>query len=185
MQAHPKNKNPAVAGALALVGGPIGFLYVGWRYSLTAAVVFVGLIFVFAFLLPVPSWLIYVTLPVFAFMAHRTCVRLNALADQGQDRGARASNTLPVAIFAMTSMLPLLAGVLSGVMGVATAVPALMGGDVSGGLFMLLLVTPIFVLVNFVGFVLVATLINRAVVKFAPGAPTHVFPPVLALGEKT
>jgi hypothetical protein len=30
------NKNPTTAGVLALVGGPLGFLYVGWRYGVTA-----------------------------------------------------------------------------------------------------------------------------------------------------
>ena len=148
MQANPKTKNPRVAGGLALVTGPLGFLYIGWRYTLAATVVFLSIIMVFA-LLPVPFWLKYVNLPLFAFMAHRICQKLNRLVDRELHRDALASNTLPVAVFAMTSMLPLLAGVHS----------AFMGGDVGRGLFMLLLVTPIFVAVIFVGFALIATLI--------------------------
>ncbi len=58
------NKNPAMAGALALIGGPLGFLYVGWRYGVAATGLFAGVIFVVAFLLPVPSWLVFVNLPV-------------------------------------------------------------------------------------------------------------------------
>ena len=182
MQANPKTKNPRVAGGLALVTGPLGFLYIGWRYALAATVVFLSIIMVFA-LLPVPFWLKYVNLPLFAFMAHRICQKLNRLVDRELHRDALASNTLPVAVFAMTSMLPLLAGVHSAVMGVTTAVSPFMGGDVGRGLFMLLLVTPIFVGVNFVGFALIATLIDRVVLRSDPAAATHIFPPAITLGE--
>ena len=75
-----------------------------------------------------------------------TCETLNGLVDKEQHRSALASNTLPVAVFAMTSALPLLAGV----MGVTTAFSRLMGGDVGGALFMALLVTPLLAVVNFV-----------------------------------
>ena len=182
MQANPKTKNPRVAGGLALVTGPIGFLYIGWRYALAATVVFLSIIMVFA-LLPVPFWLKYVNLPLFAFMAHRICQKLNRLVDRELHRDALASNTLPVAVFAMTSMLPLLAGVHSAVMGVTTAVSPFMGGDVGRGLFMLSLVTPIFVAVNFVGFALIATLIDRVVLRSDPAAARHIFPPAITLGE--
>ena len=182
MQANPKTKNPRVAGGLALVTGPIGFLYIGWRYALVATVVFLSIIMVFA-VLPVPFWLKYVNLPLFAFMAHRICQKLNRLVDRELHRDALASNTLPVAVFTMTSMLPLLAGVHSAVMGVTTAVSPFMGGDVGRGLFMLLLVTPIFVAVNFVGFALIATLIDRVVLRSDPAAARHIFPPAITLGE--
>ena len=185
MQANPKTKNPRVAGGLALVGGPLGFLYVGWRYALAATVVFLSIIMVFAFLLPVPSWLKYVNLPVFAFMAHRICHKLNRLVDRELHRDVLDSNTWPIAVFAMTSMLPLLAGVHSAVMGVTTAVSPFMAGDIGRGMFMLLLVTPLFVVVNFVGFVLIATLIDRAVMRLAPAARRHIFPPVMSFGEET
>ena len=179
-----KRKNARLAGALALVGGPLGFLYVGWRYALTATVVFLSFLAVFAFLLFVPPWLKYVNLPFFAFMAYSICEKLNDLVDRGHHRGLLESKTFPVAIFAMTSMLPLLAGFDSAVLGVATAVPQLFNGDVSGGLFMLLAVTPLFAAANFVGFVLVATLIDRLVMKRAPTAPRFIFPPAVALGQK-
>ena len=129
MQANPKTKNPRVAGGLALVTGPIGFLYIGWRYALAATVVFLSIIMVFA-LLPVPFWLKYVNLPAFAFMAYRICERLNGLVDRGQHRAVLDADTWPVAAFAMTSMLPLLAAFDSAVFGVATAIPRLIGGDV-------------------------------------------------------
>ena len=79
------------------------------------------------------------------------------------------SQTLPVAVFAMSSMLPLLAAFDSAVYGVAIAVPRLMEGDVGGGLLMLLLVTPLFAVLNFAFFVVIATGIDRVVLNLAPG----------------
>ena len=100
MQANSNKKNPRVAGVLALVGGPVGFLYVGWRYALAATVVFLSFMLIFAFLLFAPPWLKYVNLPAFAFMAYRICERLNGLADRGQDRAVLDADTWPVAAFA-------------------------------------------------------------------------------------
>ena len=185
MQADSKSKNPAVAGVLALVGGPLGFLYVGWRYALAATVVFLGFILFFSVLLLVPSWFKYVNLPVFGFMAYGICKKLNGLLGRGQQRRALASNTMPVAVFAMTSMLPLLAGFDTAVLGVATAIPQLIRGDVGGGLLMLLLVTPLFVVLNFVFFVVIATGIDRVVTRLVPAAPTYIFPPAIAVRKET
>ena len=179
------SKDPKVAGALALVGGPLGFLYVGWPFALAATVVFLGFILFFSFLLLVPSWFNFVNLPAFAFMAYKICEKLNGLADRGQHRGALLSNTLPVAVFAMTSMLPLLAGFDTAVLGIATAITQLMRGDVGGGLLMLLLVTPLFVALSFVFFVVIATGIDRVVTRLVPAAPRYIFPPLIALGEGT
>ncbi len=184
MAEYQKKKNPRTAGALALVAGPVGFLYVGWRYALAATVVFLSLIVVFTYLLPVPSWLKYVNLPVFAYMAHRICATHNRIAVGGPNRETLASRTLPVAVFSMTSMLPLLAGANAAVMGLTAAFSPFLDGEVGRGLFMLLLVTPLLILVTFVGFVLIATLIDRAVLKWDPGAPRYIFPPVMTVGEK-
>ena len=183
MQADSNKKNPVVAGALALVGGPLGFLYVGWPYALAATGVFLGLIAIFAFLFFVPPWLKFVNLPFFAFMAYAICDRLNGLAEQGQHRGAAVSQTLPVAVFAMSSMLPLLAAFDSAVYGVAIAVPRLMEGDVGGGLLMLLLVTPLFAVLNFAFFVVIATGIDRVVLNLAPAAPTYIFRSAITVGD--
>ena len=100
---------------------PLAFCTSGWRYGLAAIVVFPSVSLVVAFLLPVPSWLLFVNLPVLAVINYRICEKLNNLVDEGQHRGAVASKTLPVAVFAMTSSLPLLAAVNSAVMGVTTA----------------------------------------------------------------
>jgi hypothetical protein len=183
MQADAKEKNPAVAGVLALVAGPLGFLYIGWRYALAATVVFLSFLLVFAILLFAPPWFKYVNLPAFAFMAYRICERLNGLVDRGQHRAALEADTWPVAVFAMTSMLPRLAAFDSAVFGVATAIPRLINGDIGGSLLMLLLVTPLFVVVNFVFFVVIATGIDRVVMNSVPAAPRYIFPPAIALGK--
>ena len=83
----------------------------------------------------------------------------------------------------MTSSLPLLAGVNSAVMGVTTAVPQFMNGAFGSGLFTLLLVTPVFVVANFVLGVLVAAGIDQGVLRVAPTAPRHIFPPAISVGQ--
>ena len=178
-----KQKDPKVAGALAFVAGPLGFLYVGWRYAVAGTVVFVGVIGASVFLLPMPSWLVVVNLPVFAFLAYRTCETINGFSDQAQYRSAVASNTLPVAVFAMTSALPLLASVNAGVMGISTAFSQFSGGDIGSALFMALLVTPLFVVVNFVLGAVVAAGIDHGVLRLAPAAPRHIFPPAINVGQ--
>ena len=185
MQADSKRKDPKVAGVLALVAGPLGFLYVGWRYAVAAIVVFVSVIGVSAFLLPIPSWLIYVNLPVLAFLAYRTCETLNDFVDKGQHRSVLQYDTLPVAIFAMTSALPLLAAVNAGAMGVTTAFSRFAGGDIGAALFMVSLVTPLLVVVNFVLGALIAAGIDHGVLRVAPAAPRHIFPPVISVGGET
>jgi hypothetical protein len=182
MSAEHKRKEPRVASALVFVAGPLGFLYVGWAYAVAATVVFLSF-WVLASLLPVPAWLIYVNLPLFSFIAYRICETINSLYEQGQHRNALASNTLPVAAFAMTSSLPLLAAVNSGVMGVNTAVSLYLGGNVGDALFMALAVTPIFTVVNFIFFVVIAAGIDRYVLMKAPMAPRHIFPPAITVGE--
>ena len=83
----------------------------------------------------------------------------------------------------MTSALPLLAAVNAGVMGVTTAFSRLMGGDVGGALFMALLVTPLLAVVNFVLGALIAAGIDHGVLRVAPAAPRHIFPPAISVGE--
>ena len=182
MGAVLNKKDPKVAGALAFVAGPLGFLYVGWRYAVAAIAVFVSVIGLSVFLLPIPSWLMYVNLPVFAFLAYRTCETINGFSEAGQHRSAVASNTLPVAVFAMTSALPLLGAVNAGVFGITTAFSQFTGGNLQGALIMALLITPLFVAVNFVLGAIVAAGIDHGVLRVAPAAPRHIFPPAIKVG---
>lgn len=68
-------------------------------------------------------------------------------------------------------------------MGVTTATSFLMGGVLGSGLMTLLLVTPIFVVVNFVLGVWIAAGIDHAVLRVAPATPRHIFPSAIMLGE--
>ncbi|MCH7890311.1 MAG: hypothetical protein IH921_02290 [Gemmatimonadetes bacterium] len=83
----------------------------------------------------------------------------------------------------MTSSLPLLAGVNAAVMGASTAVSQYAGGAFGGALFTLLLITPIFVVVNFILGVAIAAGIDHGVLRMAPAAPRHIFPPAISVGE--
>jgi hypothetical protein len=47
---------------------------------------------------------------------------------------------------------------------------------------MLLVVTPLFVALSFVFFVVIVTRIDRVVTKFEPAAPRYIFPPLMAIG---
>lgn len=84
MPADHEQKDPTVAGGLALATGPFGFLYLRWRYGLAAIVVFPSVILVVTFLLPIPSWLMFVNLPVLAVIGYRICEKLTSLVDEGQ-----------------------------------------------------------------------------------------------------
>jgi len=185
MQVDAKLKNARMAAGLALATGPLGFLYIGWRYALTAAAVFLSLLLVLSYLLLVPTWFKFVNLPAFAFIAYRTCAMLNELVEEEHHRGMADSQTWPAAIFAMTSMLPLLAAFNSAILGATTAVPQFIRGDFGSGLFMLFAVTPLFAIANFVGFFLIATLIDRMVTTRVRAAPTYIFPPAVALGDRS
>ena len=48
-----------------------------------------------------------------------------------------------------------------------------------------MLVTPLFVALSFVFFVVIATGIDRVVTKLVPAAPRYIFPPLINLGEGT
>ena len=179
MQTDSGKKDPKRAGYLGLVAGPFGFLYLGWRYALAGIVVF-GVVFgVSVLLLNLPVWLIFANLPVFAFLANQTCQTLNRLVDSGRNRSAWASETLPVAVFAMTRMLPLNAAVTAGALAVTNAFSQFSSGHLGGALFTIVLVTPIFMAASFLVGAMLAAGIDYGVLRWDPNAAKHIFPPLL------
>jgi hypothetical protein len=58
-----------------------------------------------------------------------------------------------------------------------------MGGSVGSALITLFVLTPLFLVVNFVLGVILAAGIDHWVSSKAPGAPRHIFPPAIAVGE--
>ncbi len=174
-QAFPKKKHPAIAAILALVLGPLGYFYIGWRYALTAAIVFVIFVVIFSFLLFVPPWLKYVNLPVLAFMAVGICQIHNTIID-AEHPDAFAFHTIPVAVFAMTTLLPVLAAVDTAAIGIFIAVQRMIDDETGKGLLILFLATPFLTLVHLFAFSLIASGIDWLVLHFAPNAPTNIFP---------
>ena len=121
-------------------------------------------------------------MPVFAFVAVGVCRRLNELIDRGDAR-ALAFNTFPVAVFAMTTLLPLLVLVDSAAIGLLSAIEQFTGGQVGRGLLLLFLGIPVVTFVNYLISSLIAAGIDRIVLILVPGAPMDIFPPTLSRKE--
>lgn len=149
--AQTSRKNPFVAAALSFIFGPVGYLYVGWRY----AVLGLGVLAIFATVLalinfPVPAWMKYVILAVFAQKAYAFVSIRNELIDTGSTE-VSALDTFPVAAMAMSDLLVGVGMVYAGVIGLYVAVRLLLEGSVLRGLLVLVIGTP--VLVYIAGFV--------------------------------
>ena len=109
-QVFPMKKHPAAAAILTLILGPLGYLYIGWRYALSCFIVFVISIILCSVTLFVPTWLKYVNVLVLAFWSVQICQIYNMIINE-KHSDAFVFNTFPVATFAMTTLLPLLATV--------------------------------------------------------------------------
>jgi hypothetical protein len=69
-----RSKSPALAAVLSLFFGPLGYLYVGWRYGVMAVGAFVLFVLVLSVAhFPLPRWMKYVILPVLAWKAFTVC----------------------------------------------------------------------------------------------------------------
>lgn len=171
----PKKKHPALAAIVTVIFGPLGYLYVGWRYALAGVVIFAIFIIVFSLLLFVPPWLTYVNVLPFAVMAVNICQIRNTIIDN-KHPDAFAFNTFPVAIFAMTSLLPILAVVDTAAIGIFMAIQRMLGGEIGKSLFILLLATPFVACINWFLCSFIASAIDRLVLRLVPNAPTNIFP---------
>jgi hypothetical protein len=171
----PSRKNPAVAAGLALIAGPVGFLYIGWRYAIAATVVFVAFVAIFDVLLFVPSWLKYINVAVLAYMAVEVCEIWSRVLDASHPN-ALALNTFPVAIFSMTSLLPILAAADTAVVGLYFAAEAFAHGELGRALLIAIVATPFLATVHLLGFSIVAGLLDRLVLAMVPTATTNIFP---------
>lgn len=153
-----RKRNPTLAAILSFVFGPFGFLYIGWRYSVMALVVL--LIFVFILTLtnfPVPVWMKYIILAVFAWKGFSIVSVRNALID-AQDEEVPDLNSFSVASMAMTDLLVGIVIFYAGAIGVYAATLLILEGNIFKGILVLLLGTPLLVWVaSFVfGFIAMA-----------------------------
>ena len=142
-----RRKNPFVAAVLSFVFGPLGWLYIGWRYAVLAlAVVAVFVLVLTAINFPIPSWMKYVILLVFAWKAFTIVSVRNALIDaEGQD--VLALNTFPIAAMAMSDLLVGIGMFYAGAIGLYVAGRLVLEGSVLRGLLVVLIGTPVLVLV--------------------------------------
>lgn len=180
-EAFPMKKHPAIAAILTLIFGPLGYLYIGWRYALSCFVLFVIFITLFSVTLFIPTWLKYINVLVLAFWSVQICQIRNMIINE-KHSDAFAFNTFPVATFAMTTLLPLLATVDTVAIGLFVSIRRMIGGEIGKSLIILLLVTPLLSVIHYFVSSLIATGIDKLVLLFAPNAPTNIFP--TAIGHK-
>lgn len=180
-QVFPVKKHPAIAAILTLIFGPLGYLYIGWRYALSCFVLFATIIFLFSVALFVPTWLKYVNVLILAFWSVQICqIRNSIISEKHSD--AFAFNTFPVAIFANTTLMPLLVIVDTIAIGIFVAVQRMIEGEIGKSLIILLFATPFLSVVHFFISSLIASGIDKLVLLLAPNAPTNIFP--TAIGHK-
>ena len=183
MRTPAKRKEPKKAGLWGLFAGPFGFYFIGWRFAVAGIAVFGGVVILAMLLFDVPLWLIVANLPVMGWVGYRTCARLNHLVATDQSRNILMAKTMPVAVFAMTSALPVVAAYSGGLMGVSTGLLQLLAGDFGESLFILGVVTPVVVVASFVLGALVAAALDLWILRVAPDAARHIFPPFISFGQ--
>jgi len=149
-------KNPFVAAILSFVFGPLGYLYIGWRYAVLALAVLAIFVFILtAINFPIPAWMKYVILVVFAWKASTIVSVRNALID-AENEDVSALNTFPVAAMAMSDLLVGIGMFYAGVIGLYVAARLLLEGSVLRGLLVLFLGTPFLVWIASLVFGLIA-----------------------------
>jgi len=150
-------KNPVVAAILGVVFGPLGYLYIGWRYALLA----LGVILVFTLVInvagfPLPIWVRYVVLFVFGWKAHTICSARNELVEMGEFDQVQNLNSFSFAVMAMSDLLVGIGLFYAAILGLWISVLLILGGSIFTGLAMLLIGTPILVWISGLVFGLIA-----------------------------
>jgi len=151
-------KNPVIAAVLALIFGPLGYLYINWRYAITSFVIFfIFTAVIVAVNLPIPDWIKLVILPVLAWKAYTICAVYNAMLET-EDENINSFRSFPIAVFAMTDLLIGIALAYAVSIGLYIGVHLLINGNILKGIAMVILGTPLLAWVaNLVfGFIAVA-----------------------------
>lgn len=162
-----QKKNPILAAVLSFFFGPLGYLYIGWRYAVSALAVFgVFVLAITVISFPIPTFMKYVILAVFAWKGFAIASIRNKLID-AENEDAVALNTFPIAAMAMTDLLVGIAMAYAAAIGIYVAVKLALGGHILRGIFDLLVGTPVLVgVANFV-FEFIATGIDAIFVARA------------------
>jgi hypothetical protein len=162
-----RKKSPTLAAALSLFFGPLGYLYIGWRYAVVAVGAFavVGTVVAVAGF-DVPPWMKYVILPVLAWKAFTICSVANAMIEADDDN-ANALNSFPVAAMAMSDLVVAFGMISAASVGLYVSGVLLLQRSIIKGLLVLFVGTPALVWIATVAFGLIADAIDAA---FARGA---------------
>lgn len=138
-----KTRRPILAALLALVFGPLGFFYFGWRHGvafLLTALMAVGVFFLAVSIVPdIPAWVHLAVNAVLAWIAYDLALRVNsaALLPVGDERRSVVSGG-PLLLAAVLTIATY--GVLTTA---ALGVLQMMAGHVGRGVLILVVGTPI------------------------------------------
>lgn len=140
-----QKKSPTLAALLGFIFGPFGFLYIGWRYAVSALLVFLIFGVVLAVLdFPIPTWMKYVILLVSAWKGYTICSVRNQLIDS-EDKNIGVLNSFPFAAMAMSDLLVGIAIFYAAAIGLYAATVMFFDGSVIKAGLMLVVGTPVLV----------------------------------------
>lgn len=152
-----KKKNPTVAAMLSFVFGPLGYLYIGWRYAVLGLVVFLIFTLVVTVVdFPLPTWTKFITVGVLAWKGWTIVAVRNAVIDDGNEN-AYALGTWPLAAMAMSDLLVGMGMLYAGALGFYAGVRFVLEGSVFRGALVILLGTPLLIWVSSLVFGIIAT----------------------------
>ena len=155
-----KKKSPILAAILSFVFGPLGYLYIGWRYAILALLM--ALIFVFVLTVtdfPLPSWMKYVSLLVVAHKGYAICSIRNTMIESG-DEDVPILGSFPFAAMAMSDLLVGVGMAYGGAIGLYAAATMILHGGVLKGTLMFLIGTPVLVYIASLVFGFIAIAID-------------------------
>ncbi len=139
----PAKKRPWLAALLSLLAGPIGFLYIHWRYAVLVLLI-QGLFVVSLEPLDIPFlwWWKYLAACIVAWKAFEVATIWNTVVEGGGSETA-ALRSFGFASVAMSSLLVQLATAFALGTGLYVSGAALIAGKILQGLAMLFLGTPL------------------------------------------
>ena len=160
-----RRKNPVIAAILAFVFGPFGYLYIGWRFTLTGLLIF----FIFAALLaiinwPIPPWMKYIILIPAAWKGHQIASLKNSFIEANAEAELRKFNTFTVALMAMTELVIAVGMFYGGAITLYASFLAFTSGEMWRGIYFLV-GTPFVVYISLLIFGLIAKCIDSIVAK--------------------
>ncbi len=160
-------KNPIVAAVLGLIFGPLGYLYIGWRYAVMAFAVFAVFTLVLTLTnFPLPPWMKFVTLAVLAWKGFTISSVRNEMIEM-DDPDVALLNTFPIAAMAMSDLLIGMGMGYGAAIGLYAAAKFILEGSVLTGIVTLLIGTPALVWIASMVFGIIALGIDAL---FASGA---------------